>query len=125
MKKQLKAFIQKRKIYIIVLVIGALAAIIGQYIGIINPSAHTLISLIVFTPIIYFIPLGILAFFVAVICRNVKRFWFPILAWLFLICGVCTIFMPGVFVESEDGGLFLYDEDIPKLEFYKKFNEFQ
>lgn len=85
---------KKSRKYIIFLVIGILATIIAECFGIRNPSAYTLGGLaakILIRPIIYFIILGLIA--LAVSNRNVRKHWFPILAWLFLIAGLFDIGM--------------------------------
>lgn len=80
------------------LAIGFVATVVAQCFGIRNPNAYTAGALAVIMlsqPIVYFVVLGVIALIVAAIRRNVKRFWFPVLAWLFLAAGLFDIVVKG------------------------------
>jgi hypothetical protein len=80
------------------LAVGIIATVIAQCFGIRNPNAYTvgaLAAVALSQPIAYFVVLGIVALIVAAIRRNVKRFWFPVLAWLFLLAGLFDIVVKG------------------------------
>jgi len=84
----------KRKKHAVILAVGIITTIIARYFGIRNPDAYTagaLAVLVLSQPIVYFVILGVVALIVAAIRRNVKRYWFPILAWLFLAAGLFDI----------------------------------
>ena len=88
----------KRIKYIILLIIGILATIIAKCFQMHNPSAYTvggIIGFVLVQPISYFVILGIVALVVAAIRKNIKKYWFPLLAWLFLIAGLFDIVVGG------------------------------
>ncbi len=83
-----------RKKHVILLLVGIFSTIIAQCFGIPNPNAYTVaaIALLIFgQPIAYFIILGAVSLVVAAIRRNVKKYWFPLLAWLFLFAGLFDV----------------------------------
>ena len=88
----------KTKKYVVLLIIGIIATITAQCFKIHDPNAYTLGGLIVVVlsqPVAYFVEIGVVALIVAAICRNIRKYWFPILAWLFLIAGLFDIVVGG------------------------------
>ena len=88
----------KTKKHIVLLIIGIIATITAQCFEMHNPSAYTLGGLLAFIliqPVSYFVILSIVALIVAAIRRNIRKFWFPILAWLFLVAGLFDIVIGG------------------------------
>jgi len=84
----------KRKKHIVLLVLGLLMTVIAEGFMAGNPNAYTAGALAVIflsRPIIYFVTLGLFALAATAICKSVKQFWFPVLAWLFFAAGVCDI----------------------------------
>lgn len=84
--------------YVIFLIIGLLATIIAECFEMYNPSAYTVGGLLGFflvKPVSYFVILGIVALVIAAICKSIKKYWFPILAWLLLIAGLFDIVVGG------------------------------
>jgi hypothetical protein len=63
-----------------------------------NPNAYTAGGLLVFfliKPVAYFVILGFVALIIASICKKVKTYWLPILAWLFFIAGMFDVLAGG------------------------------
>ncbi|HUS46107.1 MAG TPA: hypothetical protein VM219_08785 [Phycisphaerae bacterium] len=88
----------KRKKHVILLTVGVVTTVIAQCFSIRNPNAYTagaLAFIVLRQPIAYFVILGIVAVIAAAIRKNVKRFWFPFLAWLFLAAGLFDIVVEG------------------------------
>ncbi len=88
----------KRIKYIIFLIIGILTTIIAKCFEMHNPSAYTvggILGFVLVQPISYFVILGIVALVVAAIRKSIKKYWFPVLAWLFLIAGLFDIVVGG------------------------------
>ncbi len=88
----------KTKKHIVLLIIGIIATITAQCFKMHNPSAYTLGGLLAFIliqPVSYFVILSIIGLIVAAIRRNIRKFWFPILAWLFLVAGLFDIVVGG------------------------------
>ncbi len=88
----------KTKKHIVLLIAGIIATITAQCFKMHNPSAYTLGGLLAFIliqPVSYFVILSIVALIVAAIRRNIRKFWFPILAWLFLVAGLFDIVIGG------------------------------
>lgn len=88
----------KTKKHIVLLIVGIIATITTQCFKMHNPSAYTLGGLLAFIliqPVSYFVILSIVALIVAAIRRNIRKFWFPILAWLFLVAGLFDIVIGG------------------------------
>lgn len=88
----------KTKKHIVLLIIGIIATITAQCFKMHNPSAYTLGGLLAFIliqPVSYFVILSIIGLIVAAIRRNIRKFWFPILAWLFLVAGLFDIVIGG------------------------------
>ena len=86
----------KRKKHIVLLVLGLFMTVIADRFlhGFPNPNAYTagaLAFIFLSKPIIYFIILSLIALVVAAIRKSVKQFWFPTLAWLFLVAGAIDI----------------------------------
>jgi hypothetical protein len=89
----------KPKKHILLLVIGIIATIIARCFKIHNPIAYTLSGLLAFIliqPVSYFVILSIISLIVATISRNIRKFWFPVLAWLFLVAGLFDIVVGGL-----------------------------
>ena len=88
----------KTKKHIVLLIVGIIATITAQCFKMHNPSAYTLGGLLAFIliqPVSYFLILSIIGLIVAAIRRNIRKFWFPILAWLFLAAGLFDIVFGG------------------------------
>ena len=88
----------KTKKHVVLLIIGIIATITAQCFKMHNPSAYTfggLLAFILIQPVSYFVILSIISLIVATIRRNIKEFWFPILAWLFLVAGLFDIVIGG------------------------------
>ena len=88
----------KRKKHVALLVLGVGMTLIAESFDIRKPSAYTagaLAFIFLSRPIIYFMILGIVALIVAAIRKSVRRFWFPVLAWLFLATGIFDIVVGG------------------------------
>ena len=84
--------------HIWLLSIGIITTIIAKCFKMHNPSDYTLGGLLAFIlaqPVSYFVILSIISLIVAAICRNVRKLWFPILAWFFFIAGLFDIFAYG------------------------------
>jgi len=82
---------KKSRKYIVFLVVGVLATIIANCFEVRNPNIYTfggLVGVILLEPIIYFIILGLIALAVSTVRRNVRKYFFPIFAWLFLLAGL-------------------------------------
>jgi len=63
-----------------------------------NPSAYTLGGLFAFflsQPVSYFVILSLVSLIIAAIRKNVKKYWFPTLCWLFLFAGLFDIVVGG------------------------------
>ncbi|MBL7152320.1 MAG: hypothetical protein ISS79_01280 [Phycisphaerae bacterium] len=89
---------KKTKKHIVLLIIGIIATITAQCFKMHNPSAYTLGGLLAFIliqPVSYFVILSIIGLIIAAIRRNIRKFWFPILAWLFLVAGLFDIVIGG------------------------------
>jgi hypothetical protein len=88
----------RRRKHAVLLAVGVGTTIIAQCFGIRNLEAYTvgaLAFIVLSRPIAYFVILGILAVIVSAIGRSVKQYWFPILAWLFLIAGLFDVAVKG------------------------------
>ena len=88
----------KTKKHVVLLIIGIIATITAQCFKMHNPSAYTLggiLAFILIQPVSYFVILSIISLIVAAIRRNIRKFWFPILAWLFLVAGLFDIAIGG------------------------------
>lgn len=88
----------KTKKHIVLLIVGIIATITAQCFKMHNPSAYTLGGLLAFIliqPVSYFVILSIVALIVAAIRRNIRKFLFPILAWLFFVAGLFDIVIGG------------------------------
>jgi hypothetical protein len=94
-EKKLKT---KTKKYIVFFSIGIITTIIAQCFRIRNPSIYTLGGLIGFivSPLIpYFVILGIISLIIAAIRRNIRKYWFPAISWLFFAAGLVDIVFCG------------------------------
>lgn len=92
------AQLSKRKKHVVVLVLGLFMTAVAEGFALRNPSAYTAGALAVIflsRPIIYFVILGIIALIVSAVRRSVKKYCFPILAWLFFAAGVVDIVVGG------------------------------
>ena len=88
----------KTKKHIVLLIIGIIATITAQCFKMHNPSAYTfggILAFILIQPVSYFVILSIIGLIIAAIRRNIRKFWFPILAWLFLVAGLFDIVIGG------------------------------
>ncbi len=89
----------KNKKHVVLLIIGIIATITAQCFKMHNPSAYTvggILGFVLVQPISYFVILGIVALVIAAIRKSIKKYWFPVLAWLFLIAGLFDIVVGGV-----------------------------
>ena len=94
-----KNYKAKTKKHVVLLIIGIIATITAQCFEMHNPSAYTLGGLLAFIlsqPVSYFVILSIISLIVAAIRRNIRKCWFPVLAWLFLVAGLFDIVIGGV-----------------------------
>lgn len=88
----------KRKKHIVLLVLGLLMTGIAEGFALRNPNAYTagaLAAIFLSRPIIYFVVLGVISLIASAVRNNVRKYWFPILAWLFLAAGVFDLFVGG------------------------------
>jgi hypothetical protein len=91
----------KRKKHVVLLVMGIIMTMIAQRFKMHNPSTDMLgfgerIAYILFQPpVSYFVVLSIVALISSAISRNIRKFWFPVLAWLFLAAGIFDIVVGG------------------------------
>jgi len=88
----------KTKKHVVLILIGISATITAQCFRMHNPNAYTLGGLIGFVlsqPVSYFVILSIISLIVAAIRRNIRKLWFPTLAWLFLLAGLFDIVVGG------------------------------
>lgn len=88
----------KTQKHIVLLIVGVIATITAQCFKMYNPSAYTfggLLAFILIKPVSYFVILSIVALIVAAIRINIRKFWFPILAWMFLVAGLFDIVVGG------------------------------
>lgn len=84
--------------YVSLLSIGILATCVGSLLQLHNPSAYTVGGLLGFflAPLVgYSLILGAIALVVAAFRRSIKRYWFPALAWLFLLAGLFDVAAKG------------------------------
>lgn len=93
-----EALTPKSKKHVVLLIIGILTTITAQCFKVHNPSAYTLgglLASVLIQPVSYFVILGIVSLVVAAIRRNVRKYWLPILSWVFLIAGLFDIVVAG------------------------------
>jgi uncharacterized paraquat-inducible protein A len=84
----------KSKKYWALFLIGIATTLIAQFIDLENPETYAIGGLIavgVAQLIPYFIILGFLSLIATAIRGGIKKFWFPVLAWLFFISGIVDI----------------------------------
>ncbi|MFA5239549.1 MAG: hypothetical protein WC476_07585 [Phycisphaerae bacterium] len=88
----------KTKKHVVLILIGISTTITTQCFKMHNASAYTLGGLIGFVLsqlVLYSAILSIISLIVAAIHRNIRKLWFPTLAWLFLLAGLFDIVVGG------------------------------
>ena len=88
----------RRMKHILLFATGVISTVIAQGFGIRNPDAYTpaaIAAMLLIQPISYFIILGIIALIVAALQKKTRVLWFPVLAWLFLVAGLCDVVVKG------------------------------
>ena len=87
--------IQRRR-KIILLTLGIITTVIGTLLFKKNEQTENIFSFMIMKLFSYFVILSIVAIIISAICRNVRKYWFSVLAWLFLIAGVFDTVAGGI-----------------------------
>ena len=84
--------------HVIILIVGMVLAIISRTLGLNYPGGYTTGYFVVYFGmhlIIYSVVLSIVALIIAGVRRNIRKYMFPVFAWLYLSAGLLDIIARG------------------------------